>query len=313
MIKEILIYILLPVLLMSCGESLSNKSPVEKKIAKKNEAKDQSKINSLPYEVNKPKFIYELPKALTEISGLTFSTLTKRLLAINDEEGIVYALDPLSGTVIDKIKFGKADDYEGIASHDGYLYIAESNGNIKVVKEDSKTKIIEFNDRLSSANDIEGICYNPMTKTLLLAAKGASATEGNTKSVKSIFTMNIDNGAIRKQPYLEVNMKESYQSLYHNEDTGILNAMTSSSKFRKYGPSGIAICPRSNLIYLLSSNSKSLAVLDHDGNILSVTMLDQKIHAQPEGITFDEDANLYISNEGKKGVAILYKYKRVIE
>ena len=39
-------------------------------------------------------------------------------------------------------------------------------------------------------------------------------------------------------------------------------------------------------------------------------MLDKKLHAQPEGITFDEEGNLYISNEGKNGIAMLYKYSR---
>ena len=303
MIKIVELFSCVLLLINSCGEG-NNKIAVTEDVI---ESKTMSDF-IMPYNVNSPTKSFELSKDLTEISGLTFSSTSKKLLAINDEQGIIYVLDPESGTITDEIKFGKSDDYEGIASHDGYIYITESNGNVKVIKEKSKSKIIEFNDRLSSRNDIEGLCYDPVSQTLLLAAKGDSETEGNTKNAKSIFTMNINNGAVRKKPYVQIHMKDSLQSIYSKDDSVIRGSI--SSLFRKYGPSGIAISPESNLIYLLSSNSKTLTVLDHDGVIKTIIMLDKKLHAQPEGITFDEEGNLYISNEGKNGIAMLYKYSR---
>lgn len=303
MIKEIGILtqiFLLLLLLSGCGDSNSKKEIV----------KIVESVSAVPYDLNNPNQSIVLPNELTEISGLTYSKTSNRLLAINDEQGIIYALNTQSGEVTDEIEFGKPDDYEGIASHDGYVYIVESNGNVKVIKEDTKAKIIEFNDRLSRDNDVEGICYDPSTETLLIAAKGDSETEGNVKGVKSIFTMNIENGAVRKQAYIQVNMKESYKSLYTESSHGVVHEITSSSRFRKYGPSGIAIEPQTNLVYLLSSNSKSLAVLDHNGKVISIALLDKKLHAQPEGITFDSNGNLYISNEGKSGSGMIYKYNR---
>ncbi len=311
MIRNVLIFGSVLLLLISCGESKRNEVLVAKEIRGETKVETIENKSSMPFDVNSPIETFELSNDLTEISGLTYSMQSNRLLAINDEQGIVYALDPNSGAVVDEIQFGKADDYEGIASHNGYIYITESNGNIKVLKEKSKAKVLEFNDRLSGDNDVEGLCYDPFTQTILIAAKGDSETEGNTKYVKSIFTMNIDNGAIRKQAYIQVNMKESYQSMTLGDNDGIINKMATSSRFKKYGPSGIAIDPETNLIYLLSSNSKSLAVLDHNGTVLSIELLDKNLHAQPEGITFDKNGNLFISNEGKKGRPMLYKYSRL--
>ena len=288
-------------MLFSCGES-----KIEKKITPivKNDF-------TIPFAINNPNLSIELPKELTEISGLTFSSTSKKLLSINDEKGVIYVLDAQSGEIVDEIKFGKKDDYEGIASHDGFIYVTESNGNVKVIKEESKTKIIEFNDRLSIDNDIEGICYDTNSGTLLLAAKGDSETEGNTKNVKSIFTMNINNGAVRKKAYLQLNLKDAYETLAAQAQKGsVMQKMSMSSRLKKNGPSGIAIDPTTNLIYLLSSNSKTLTVLNHDGVVKSIALLDKKLHVQPEGITFDERGNLYISNEGKKGKAMIYKYDR---
>ncbi len=295
-----LLYSFLILVLSNCGGTKK-----EKLIVQVNES-----TFSIPFDINQPSQKMALDYRLSEISGLSFSYESKKLLAVDDEQGKVFVLSAQSGEIIDEIEFGKSDDYEGIASHDGYIYVVESNGNIKVLKEKSKRKVIEYNDRLSKENNVEGLCYNPVTKTLLLAAKGNSETEGNTKGVKSIFTMNIDNGAIRKEAYLQVNMKDTYLAM-RNEESDILNKMSKSSRFRKYGPSGIAIDPTTNFIYLLSSNSKSLSVLDHDGNVKTIELLNKKLHAQPDGITFDENGNLFISNEGKRGSAMLYKYDRI--
>ncbi len=295
-----LYYSIILLWLSSCGGTK------EKKVT----APSNASTFTVPFDLNQPSKEMVLDYRLSEISGLSYSSMSENLLAVDDEQGKVFILDNDSGKIIDEIEFGKSDDYEGVASHDGYIYVVESNGNVKVLKEKTKKKIIEFNDRLSKENDVEGLCYDPHTQTILLAAKGNSETEGNTKHVKSIFTMNIDNGAIRKEPYLQVNMKASYMEM-RNEDSGVLNKLTKSSRFRKYGPSGIAVDPISNFIYLLSSNSKSLSVLDHEGNIKSIILLDKKLHAQPEGITFDKTGNLFISNEGKKGSAMLYQYARI--
>ncbi len=54
-----------------------------------------------------------------------------------------------------------------------------------------------------------------------------------------------------------------------------------------------------------------MTILDHNSSVKSIILLDKNVHAQPEGITFDMSGNLYISNEGKKGRAMLYKYSRL--
>lgn len=267
--------------------------------------------SDLIFSVNEPTQTFELGSELTEISGLAFSSISNNLLTVNDELGVIYVLNPETADIIDKIEFGQPDDYEGITSHDGYIYVVESNGNVKVIKEESKAKVAEFNDRLSRDNDIEGICYDATSQSILLAAKGDSETEGNTKNVKSVFTMNIDNGAVRKKAYIQLDLKKEYESLHPNfQKLGKLERMSMSARLRKNGPSGIAIDPITNLIFLLSSNSKTLTMLDRKGDVKSISLLDKKLHAQPEGITFDNNGNLFIANEGNGGKGMIYKFTR---
>ena len=56
--------------------------------------------------------------------------------------------------------------------------------------------------------------------------------------------------------------------------------------------------PKSKEWYILSSAEKLLVVASPDWQIKAVYDLDASTFNQPEGIAFDKDNNLYISNEG---------------
>ena len=80
----------------------------------------------------------------------------------------------------------------------------------------------------------------------------------------------------------------------------------------EFAPSGIAVHPKTQNIYVLSSQGKTLVVLHSDGQIAHIEKLEKEIHPQPEGICFDQEGNLFISNEGKEedGVGKIYKFER---
>lgn len=266
---------------------------------------------AVPYLLDKPDKLIELPHSLKEISGLTYSTELNILYCINDEEGYIYALSVDSGQVIDKVGFGKRDDYESIAYQDGIIYVAESNGNVKVVSESNYKKIAEYDDILSHANDIEGATYDPSTGHLLLAAKGNSKTKGNNRGRKAVFSMNIDNGAVSDSPTLSINAMAALEMLLHDDPTSNTEIdMNKTSRVRDFAPSGIAIHPFTKEIYLISARGKLMLVSTPNGDIKAITFLDQDSNTQPEGICFSPDGTLYISNEGKynSGTISVFSY-----
>ncbi|MFT4536148.1 MAG: hypothetical protein ACJA1A_001429 [Saprospiraceae bacterium] len=263
----------------------------------------------LTYSVNNPEVTMNMPRKLTEISGLTYSTVKNILYCVNDEKGDIYGVSPISGEIIDKIDFAKSDDYEGIAYHDNMIYVAESNGNIKVVNEKLSERHVEYDDKLSSDNDIEGAVYNPVSNSLLLAAKGDSREDGNEKSEKALFSMNISNGEIDKKPFLTINIKEAIKALEKRYITGnaIVN-LSVSSRIAEFAPSGVAIHPTTNELYILSARGKLLVVASLAGEVKAVVFLNQGLHVQPEGICFATDGTLFISNEGRGRSGKIYSY-----
>jgi len=65
----------------------------------------------------------------------------------------------------------------------------------------------------------------------------------------------------------------------------------------KFQPSAIAIHPFTGNIYLLSNIGRILVVYSGDGELLDVVYLSKDIFSQPEGMCFDKEGDLYISNE----------------
>ena len=52
-----------------------------------------------------------------------------------------------------------------------------------------------------------------------------------------------------------------------------------------------------------------LVILNPEGNVLAMIDLDDKLFRQPEGISFDENGMMYISNEGKETRATILAFK----
>lgn len=261
------------------------------------------------YAFNNPDQRYNLARELTEISGLAYSKNMNRLYAINDEKGNIYAIDMESGDIIDKIDFAKSDDYEGITYNDNVIYVVESNGNVKVVDESLAERITEYDDILSRDNDVEGLTYNPVHDNILLAAKGDSEEDGNDKSYKSLFAMNKENGEIDEKPFLSLNVKEAIRKMTKRYITSnTIVSLSVNSRVRNFSPSGVAIHPTTHDVYIISAKGKLLLITSLSGDIKALIFLNNQLHVQPEGICFDTDEVLYISNEGRGNSGKIYKY-----
>ena len=61
--------------------------------------------------------------------------------------------------------------------------------------------------------------------------------------------------------------------------------------------------------YMTSAKGNLLLIIDRSGSILHIDKLPKSLHRQPEGLCFDEQGNLYISNEQKKdNEAVIHFY-----
>lgn len=268
---------------------------------------------SIPWKLNKPDKAFKLSFRLKEVSGLTYDQTASHLLAINDEQGIIYRIDPDSGKELANEKFGKKGDYEGIQMVGEEIYVLKSNGHIYRRDETEERGSELIRTDLRSANDAEGLSWDPVSQKLLLACKGKTSISSDQKFKKSkvVYGLDLNDLTLVKDPYLIISDQELEQFVQSNYSTKVkepdqLKDLVKRAK--SFAPSGIAYRNATDQFFIISSIGKTLVVLDRQKKIVAVHFLDKSVHAQPEGICFDDEDRLYIANEGKFGIARIYRY-----
>jgi uncharacterized protein YjiK len=81
----------------------------------------------------------------------------------------------------------------------------------------------------------------------------------------------------------------------------------------KFKPSAAAIHPISGEVYIISSVNKLLVIADKEGKAREIYHLDEGVFKQPEGIAFEPDGTMIISNEAAgQGVAnlLIFPYNK---
>ncbi len=259
----------------------------------------------LPYRLHQPDQTFLMPPDLLEISGLGLAPDGKTLVAVQDEEGIVFFLNRKTGSIIRQIAFWKDGDYEGIEMVGKDIFVVKSSGTIyHILYYDNRYDQVEkYSFSLSRENDVEGLAYDAKNNRLLLACKAKAESTDTSDTQRGIYSFDLNTMQLSTQPVFTISLEDVQQYLTTVGTTveKLEQQFAEDAEKFAFAPSGIAIHPRTGHIYIISSVGKTLFVLHEQGKILHIEKLQKKIHTQPEGICFAQDGTLYISNEGKKG------------
>lgn len=242
-------------------------------------------------------YIDKLDLKLQEISGLAWDSKDNIFYALNDELGKLFTLDKESKVINGEYVFGGKGDYEEVAILNNIPYILRSDGTIfRFVKDnEGKTSAMEMGKvPLQGTNDFETMYSDPEQNALVLICKNCSTDDD--KSV-SAFAFYPDSLGFDNKPLYVIDAAKV--------------AALSPFRTSKFQPSAAAIHPKMQKLFIISSASNQLAVADMNGVVESVHKLSPKLFPQPEGITFKQNGDMYISNEGLGGKATLLKFSYI--
>lgn len=270
-------------------------------------------VYSFPYNFTEWVQKMTLDKSLMEISALAFLPNQEQFLAINDELGQLFFLDAKNGQISNTKKFGDKGDYEGIALVDEEVFIIKSNGTFYQYNLNYSTKAKKIKTALTKSNDVEGLCYDAKNQQLLVACKGSPFLKKNSKqkTVKAVYAFDLATKRLNEKPILTIkdkDLKAYVEDRFKSKETSKKRLEKYIQQATKFSPSAIAIHPKEDLYYLLSTVGKTLVVCDREGNIQHIEFLNEQQQTQPEGLCFSTDGTLYISNEGKGISGSIYQF-----
>ncbi len=239
----------------------------------------------------------KLDLKLQEISGITWDSKNNVFLAVDDGSDKLFFLDKETKLIVAEYVFGDKGDYEDVAILNGIPYILRSDGMITKFIKDSTGKTFGLEAgtiSLTGANDFETMYSDPARNALVLICKNCEMDDDKTVSAFAFYpdSIGFDN-----------------KPLYTIDAAKV--AALSPFKTSKLQPSAGAIHLILQKLFILSSASNQLVIADLNGKVEAVYKLSPKLFPQPEGITFKEKGDMYISNEGINTKATLLKFAYV--
>lgn len=236
------------------------------------------------YHFSKPEK-FNLPESLLEISGIAMRDGNNdTIYAVQDEQGRVFRV-AWGVRKQYNAKFGKQGDYEDLAIANGQVIVLKSNGSLfsfpfgDLVYEELDS-VQEWKGVLPKA-EYEGMYADPASHQLYVICK--KCPDDNSKDEVSGFILQTGDSI--------------YQSGSFSIDVQQIKSITGKVK-RGFRPSGLARNPLTSEWFIISAVNKLLVVTDNNWKIKQACRLNGNIFNQPEGIAFDREGNLYISNEG---------------
>lgn len=251
-----------------------------------------------PYDLDNP-VKYNMPQNLFEISGITFHNGDpKQVFAIQDEDGDLFRLG-LGDKEAKYTKFGSKGDYEDLAILSDQVIVLKSNGElhtfpISKINEPEVTDVIKTKDLVPKA-EYEGLAVDEKTATVYVLTK---EVKKGKKGETEIFAFKFNQGSYTPAGTFSLSHK-------------MIAEVGGASKMN-FRPSALAKNPKTGEWYVLSSMNKLLVITDENFKIKSTQALKGSAFNQPEGIAFDKNNNLCISNEGgtlSAGNILMFKSK----
>ncbi len=265
---------------------------------------------TIGYNFNKPSISVVLPEILHEVSGLTIID-SSTIACIQDESGTLFLYD-LEGRKIKKQYPLLSDgDYEGITHVNNTIYILRSDGMLfEVTDYQGKPKIQNHLTGIPATNN-EGLCYDRDNNRLLIACKSQTGSGAAFKNKREVYAFDLLAKKTILSPVFvfDVNEIKSFAEENHiNLPTKLKKKGQSLENVLKFRTSEIAIHPITKKLYLLSAADHMLFIFNMEGKIEHIENLNAAMFNKAEGISFFENGDMLISNEGQMGVPTLLRF-----
>lgn len=230
--------------------------------------------------------LFVLHDDLLEISGIVHLN-DLNFATVNDEDGELFFVN-IKNNSITKHRFKGKGDYEDLVKADSIFYVLESTGDIIEIKPPfDKQVTYKFQHKNI---EFESLVYYQKENKLVMISKDQK------KKANGITAISFDLG--RKEydaePFFNISLKEVF--------TIITNYNTECK------PSGAAINPINNKLYIIASVGKVILECSKTGKLERIYKINPAQFPQPEGITFATNGDMYISNEGANGKATILKF-----
>lgn len=263
------------------------------------------------YDLSRPDEYHILPDILHEVSGLTYLG-SNSFACIQDENGILFIYDAALNKITKQFHFSVDGDYEGITRVGKTIYVLRSDGVLFEIS-DYTTPAFRLNiyyTGIPSWNN-EGICYDADNKRLLIACKGRTAKGSEFKEVREIYGFDLATKTLSGHPVFEFDINEIKKFAVSNK---IKLPLIKAGKGKPQEPllrfetSDLCLHPVTKKLFIIAKSDNKLLIFNMKGTIENIGLLDPDLFPSAEGISFFDNGDMMITNEGKNKSATMLRF-----
>ncbi len=252
----------------------------------------KSFVPAIPGYNETEKSMVILKRPLREISGIDYISHNK-LVAINDETGKIFFVNPFTGRH-EVFEFGKKEDYEDVVKAGEYYYVMNSKGHIFQVTTTDYKQVGQFENNFGKEIEFESLYYDKALEQLVLICKECGRNSTSINAYK-----------------FDLAEKKFLPGVYFTIQWKDIRRMAKDNQI-ECKPSAAALNPIMNKLFIIASIGKVLLQCSREGVLEQVYEINADHFQQPEGITFAPNGDMFISNEGVqgKGSILYFPYKK---
>jgi hypothetical protein len=295
--------IISPFIILSCLNLFSCGNPADRGAP----ATVVRNVNPVGYDLSNPDKTIILPPILLEISGITLIDSTS-VACVQDENGMVFIYDMAKNEISEHYIFHYPGDYEGIARVGNSFYVLRSDGTLFETRNDKQSvfthKIVS---PVGPPANYEGLCYDHRNHRLLIVPKNNPERDPGDEKKHPVYGLDLRSGKHHSEEVLEFDLPSITR---HAADNNI--KIPDEAKMISLRISDIGIHPLTNELFVISAANRMFFVFDEDGTVNYIEELNPDLFNMPEGISFHDNGDMLISNEGRTNppTILLFKYKR---
>jgi hypothetical protein len=247
------------------------------------------------FDLVNPSSISSFPMGVASFSDVTMLDST-HLVGIEPINGSVFLIDLNSNSISRQLSLGAEFQFVDISRMDSTLILLDSESKVHfLLPPYDSTSYVSRNE--TKENFItSGICFHQSTKRLFLLSEVQETGEGQTSCF--LYSFNLNKRQLKEEPLFEIN-SSAIETFALNNNLPLPKNKVSfcgdSLEGLTFNPSAIAIHPKTNEIYVLSSDDRSLVVYNQFGEVVNFTTLNAKLFSKPTGMTFQDNGDLLIT------------------
>lgn len=256
------------------------------------------------FKLSSPSKITMLPMGVESFSGISFLD-SLVLICLQEESGSIVLLNLNNNNTSGPLNLNLPTKIIDFSCIDSSMILVDDKMQVHFLSPPYDSSSLVTDNNVLCEWKSAATCIHASTKRLFILSK--SNLENENPISNSVYTYSLSKRKLNEKSLFDISVNEIEAFALQNNislSTKAINQLDTTTELI-FNPCAIAVHPKTNEIYVLSSENRSIVIFDQFGKIINLVFLDEKQFSNPTAMTFHSTGDILISNSDLMSPAIV--------